>query len=340
MAERINFFDVLRGLAIVGVVSIHASGSITQINQDTIGFYCLIVWRNFWNFSVPLFLSISGYFLAKKSFVETRDYHNFISKQIPRVYWPLLFWSIIWFLLAIVNKSSISSELVKLVTFQSSGPYYFIALIVQYYLLLPILKYLANFKGLVASVIVSCIAIFLIFYIRYFSASDLPLIMYAGNFLTWLVFFVFGLYLGSGNKIIISNKNLFIGVVCFYFFSILESYFLTEWFNQPKDAVTAIKFSSFSYSLALIAYLFKNQGIIHSNLLQKVGSYSFGIYLTHMFTLNLEQRALHKFLPNLDQVLLLHQVALTAVVVLTCMIFIYLVNRLVTNKISMLIGFH
>ncbi|MFD0912559.1 acyltransferase [Methylophilus luteus] len=339
MSERIDYFDVLRGLAIIGVVTIHVSGSATQVMHAASDHYLNIFWRNFWNFSVPLFIAISGYFLAKKTFSKNGDYLNFLSKQVPKVYWPFLFWSFICFLLAVATKAPVSSELIKLLTFQSSGPYYFIALIIQYYLLLPILKHLANLKGLIASVAVSLAATYLIFHLRYISGIDLALIIYAGNFVTWLMFFILGLYMGSANRMRVSNTVLLSITAGFYLLSCLETGLLIEWFNQPQAAVTAIKPSSFIYSFALIAYLFKNINIVHSQLIKKLGGISFGIYLIHMLALGIESRISHKLLPAWVEGSFLYQIMLTGLVILTCAFAISLLNKLLSDRQSKLIGF-
>jgi peptidoglycan/LPS O-acetylase OafA/YrhL len=81
-----------------------------------------------------MFLAISGFFLAKKTIGSPREYFEFIKKQIPRVYLPLLIWSLVWLGLAVlIQNKSVVNELIKLVVFQSSGPYYFIALIIRNY---------------------------------------------------------------------------------------------------------------------------------------------------------------------------------------------------------------
>lgn len=339
MTERVSYFDVLRGLAIVGVVATHAS-SVGAFRIDTLDFYINIFWRNIWNFCVPLFICISGYFLAKKTFLEINDYKSFVQKQIPRVYSPMLFWSFVWFLLAIAKNASINSEFLKLLTFQSSTPYYFIALIIQYYLLLPVLKRYANFQGLVCSVVISIGSTLIIFYVRYYAAIDLPLIIYGGNFLTWIMFFLLGLYIGAGNNIKISNAILLINIVFFYLLSCFETYWLVELFNKPKDAVTAIKFSSFIYSFSLIIYLFQNKDILYSKVLKKLGVNSFGIYLIHMFMLNIEFRVLHKVFPDLNSASFFYQTALTLLVVFSSLIGILIVNKFISKKLSSLIGFN
>jgi surface polysaccharide O-acyltransferase-like enzyme len=336
MAERIDYFDVLRGLAIIAVIAIHASRTGIQSGEDSINFYVAILWKNIWSYAVPLFISISGYFLAKKSFYQWHDYFAFLGKQIPRVYLPMFFWSLVFLSVAMMNSNTtITNELVKLITFQSAGPYYFIALIIQYYLLLPVLKKFANVEGLIISIVISCFTVAVIFYVRYFIGIELPLIIYAGNCLTWVMFFVLGLYLGQGKQIKVSNILLISLILGFYLLSCLEAYLLVQWFHKP----TANKLSSFFYAFSLIVYLFKNKDLIRTNVLKELGRLSFGIYLVHMLVLDLESRALHKLIPMFDQDSLIHLVLLSALVVATCAIAIRVANKMLSSKVSVLIGF-
>ena len=97
MSNRIEYFDVLRGLAIIGVVAIHSSTTGFQFEHHSFNFNFTVVWRNLLNFSVPLFLAISGYFLAKKKIESLDDYLAFIKKYIARVYIPFFIWSFAWF---------------------------------------------------------------------------------------------------------------------------------------------------------------------------------------------------------------------------------------------------
>lgn len=74
--------------------------------------------------------------------------------------------------------------------------YYFIALIIQCYLLLPVLmKY--KKKGLILSCILTIVAISVITYLNQIKGLSIPLLLYAGPFPVWLAFFALGLYLGG-----------------------------------------------------------------------------------------------------------------------------------------------
>jgi len=338
--ERIGYFDILRALAIFGVVAIHSTGTGLQFSEESINFNFTVLWRNIFNFSVPMFLAISGFFLAKKRIRNSGEYIAFLKKQIPRVYIPLLIWSLVWLGLAVlIQNKPIVHELIKLVIFQSSGPYYFIALIIQYYLLLPVIKKLANNRGLILSIIISIGMTWVIFYLRYYTEISLPLILYAGNFATWLMFFILGLYLGTSAKIAISNKHLVGLILVFYALSCIESYLLIAMFHQAGDAVTAVKASSFMYSFVLIVFLFNNQNWIRSKFLKNVGEMSFGIYLIHLFALTAATQLLLRLYPSLQEFSPAYQFALIGIVMLSCFVCISAFNSFFTVKQSKLLGF-
>ena len=340
MSSRIEYFDTLRGLAILGVVAIHSSGTGLQFSDNSINFNFTVLWRNLLNFSVPMFLAISGYFLARKRLESSIDYFAFLKKQIPRVYIPLVFWSVFWLGLAVFiqNKSAVH-ELLKLATFQSAGPYYFIALIIQFYILLPVLKRLANDRGLIFSIVLSIIMTGTICYLRYYTDVSLPLIIYAGNFVTWLMFFVLGLYIGSSPKINMPNIILVTLIILFYALSCIESYILIAMFHRAGDAVTAVKASSFMYSFFLIIFLFNNRDFIKSKLLKRIGEISFGIYLIHMFALMIASRLLSHLYPSLHGITYAYQFSLISIVVLTCVLFISVFNKVFPGTQAQLIGF-
>lgn len=106
---------------------------------------------------------------------------------------------------------------------------------------------------LIISFILSCISCLIIFYARYFLKIKIPLILYAGVFPVWIVFFVYGVYL-SNHKVNINPHISIILIFVTYILSNVESYFLFLNFSMIGDAVTAIKITSFMYSLAVITF--------------------------------------------------------------------------------------
>jgi len=337
--KRISYFDVLRGVAIIGVVAIHSNGQGLNFASDSFNFNFSLLWRQAINFSVPLFLSISGYFIVKKSIKSSKEYAVFLKKQIPKVYIPCIFWSLIGFLLAVFlfGRSSLY-EFFNLITFQTFGPYYFIALIIQYYIFLPVLIKFSNMKGFIITIIISLSTTILIFYIRYYTTIALPLIIYAGLFPTWIVFFVYGLYLGLEGNIPISNKWLIFAILISYAFSCVESYYLYSQFNQAGDAVTAVKPTSFIYSLFMISFLFKNVDLINMTFLKYLGEISFGIYLLHIIILRIASKVLNSvsFIFNTQ---LLYQFGLVFFTLLISCVIIVTTKMILNKKTLKIIGF-
>lgn len=129
--ERIKYFDFLRGLAIMMVVAIHTYSS-DKGNAA-------LALRQVFNCAVPLFLAISGFFLASKDLSNKNDYFAFLKHQIPKVYIPVLIWSLPLFIIGIINGRGFLVSCLLLISCGFSI-YYFVALIMQCYVILPFLQ--------------------------------------------------------------------------------------------------------------------------------------------------------------------------------------------------------
>lgn len=132
--ERIAWFDFLRGVAILMVVAIHTFAA--TVGQGEPVDPITVLSRQVLNCAVPLFLAISGYFMAGKS--RERSWIRFWKHQIPKVYIPTLIWSVPYLVLYLWHGNEWWKGLV-LFFMCGFSVYYFIALIIQYYLLLPML---------------------------------------------------------------------------------------------------------------------------------------------------------------------------------------------------------
>lgn len=141
---RLLYFDFLRGIAICMVVAIH---TFLPCSFNNISDCIAISVRQICNTAVPLFLAISGFFLGRKELNSWQNIHSFWGRQIPKVYIPCLVYSLPIFVWGLIEKEK--SMLVNVAYFLFCGysVYYFVALIVQYYLLLPILKRFNKWGG-------------------------------------------------------------------------------------------------------------------------------------------------------------------------------------------------
>ncbi len=136
MKQRNFYFDFLRGIAIMMVIGIHTCPVLT--NFDSLESIITITFRQILNCAVPLFLAISGFFIAKKDLSSKENILKFWRKQIPTVYIPCLICSMGWFVLDIFDHgiNGVFYKLVKLLICGYSV-YYFIALITQLYIVTP-----------------------------------------------------------------------------------------------------------------------------------------------------------------------------------------------------------
>lgn len=140
MKQRNYYFDYLRAIAILMVVGIHCYNS---ENQGQIHLFV----RNLLNCAVPLFLSISGFFLGKKDLSTSKGHKDFLSVQVPRVYIPMLIWSLPFVFFNLRGGHSILSTSINFLL-GGFGVFNFITLILQYYLLLPSMNKVLNRTGL------------------------------------------------------------------------------------------------------------------------------------------------------------------------------------------------
>lgn len=278
MKERIAYFDFLRGLAIMMVVGIHTY----KLGKDS------TVVRQLLNTAVPLFIAISGYFLSQKKMENKDDYLLFLKKQLPKVYLPVLVWSLPLYALALYSGSSIIKQTILLLSCGLSI-YYFVAFIMQCYVALPIISdcISGNKRG---GVIISCLISFAwiagVMYMNTIQGKGIPLILYAGPLPCWLMFFVLGVMIGHKPE---RNYSIILPIVITilgFILSVIESDYLLD--NYGKGV--GIKPSSFIYSAGMIFLMFSNKveklvsrtGIIY-RLFIWIGSLSFGIYLIHRY---------------------------------------------------------
>ena len=323
MKERIAYFDFLRGLAIMMVVGIHTY----KLGEDS------TVVRQLLNTAVPLFVAISGYFLSQKKMENKDDYLFFLKKQLPKVYLPVLVWSLPLYALALYSGSSIIKQTILLLSCGLSI-YYFVAFIMQCYVVLPVINnYISGNKRRV--VIVSCLISFAwiagVMYMNTIQGKGIPLILYAGPLPCWLMFFVLGVMIGHKPE---RNYSIILPMVIAilgFILSVIETDYLLDHYGKG----VGIKPSSFIYSAGMIFLMFSNKvenlirrtGAIYRFIIW-IGSLSFGIYLVHCYFISFFVKRL-----PIDSWLLQWSLALFLTVV-----FILILRKLLPTKYHKYLG--
>ncbi|MDH6342249.1 fucose 4-O-acetylase-like acetyltransferase [Parabacteroides sp. PFB2-12] len=281
--KRETYFDFLRGIAITLVVFIHTTPSI-DLSEFNVYEEFNLAFRQLLNVAVPLFLAISGYFIGKKE-MKVDEKKLFLKKQLKKIYYPCLLWSIPYFVMDLYGGKNPLMAL-SLLFLCGYSVYYFIALIFQYYCISNILTKL-KLRGVIYSGIITMISIVLITYLLHIKGVSIPLLIYAGLFPVWMLFFAIGLYLGKNAK---RDYKLLPYLILFFLgwlLSIAESHFFYSYHQKGFG----IKLSAFVYAFGCIMVLFSSytESVIYNvkNLLCQlfvyIGNQSFGIYLCHCF---------------------------------------------------------
>ena len=277
MKSRNAYFDYLRGIAILMIVAIHCYDA-----HSTDSVQHLL--RNTFNCAVPLFFAISGFFLGRKDV----KYTELVMTQVPKVYIPMLVWSLPFLVSNLIAGKAIHSSLLMFLI-GGFGVFYFTAVIIQYYLLLPVMvKVVDRFKmgGVFLSFVVSGLSVATVTYHNIVSGMHLPLILYAGLFPLWSVFYITGIYLGRQ-----SNRQYPVVLpLVLMMFGLFLSQIESEYLFSNYGSGVGIKPTSFIFSLAMLFLLFsvKTETMVKKFLGQEnsflcyLGSVSFGIYLIHL----------------------------------------------------------
>ncbi len=258
--ERIVFFDFLRGLAILAVVIIHI-GDVFLLVEGANLFLIKII-NNVSRFAVPFFFIISGILLTREG-----GWLSFYRKKIIRIFLPFFLVSL---LVGLYNNSDLLSILHSFISGSASLPYYFMSVLLQFYILYPVLeKYSKKKHFLLITFLISFISFFLV---NIWVVYDIPL------FLRYLFFFAFGIYYKDKflfRDYYINNKEKLVWIVLLFWFLFYSAYFQTYFYN-----------TLYFYAPALFSLIFLFRNKINEKALKIfsfLGKNSLWIYLIHYF---------------------------------------------------------
>jgi len=306
--------NYLRGFAILSAISVHVSGNFTEMSKINLLTILYMAIDALSCVAVPAFIIISGFVLYNSYNVNFQIGHFYL-KRFKYILPPYFIFSILYTIydskihhLIIINKPlnlDLSDFLIKLLT---GGAYYhlwFFALIIQLYLLYPIIVkiyiYFENKNG---------VALFLLVAFIFGIIYDILLnnhILFLKNikFISYLFYFIFGMFMRSNYEFIkmksFSKKyyfNIFIFLLLGTFLNIVDSakeYFFYNLFSfgpgyEQIWEVFDIVVSRLYFTIIFIVMLYISIFLSKSKRLQiidKLGSYSFPIYLVHAIILNL-----------------------------------------------------
>lgn len=310
LQTRLPEFDLLRSLAIIGVVIIHITAPLDLYTHQGIFMYYLFVSLHLaQRFCVPVFIIISGFFLAYN--IDNQQNPTLVlKKRLFRIIPPYLFWSLFFYFLdlALGERTFNLFSLIKdLLTGSTVGAYYFIVLIIQFYILWWLLAKLKIWNytrlliiSLAIQILITSYLYYYLFQVHYFPVIDLMYRLIAA----WSFYFIFGLFLGKNyedtKKSLPKLRVPLILLTCIFLslsiaeFYIIDGSHLLNSINTPTGIIaakleTAISYwrvSSQFYSVAffLLIISFYNTNFLSSGssrIFKTISEYSFAIYLIH-----------------------------------------------------------
>jgi surface polysaccharide O-acyltransferase-like enzyme len=305
--KRKVYLDILNILACIAVIAIHCNGIVYQYDSNN-----SMPWKTslivetvcFW--AVPVFLMITGANLM--NYREKYDTKTFFKKRMSKVVIPFAFWIVVMIIWKMfigeleISKFSLKNILNIIFTNQEESTYYFLFLIMGIYLTLPLLSYFSKeeyrnilwYTVLVMFITKSVLPVVLkIFGISYNNDLSIQLGIY-------IIFVILG-YLLSTQDIKLKYR---IVIYILGILSVIFRYGLTYYWTIRDGVVNKTLFAYEQFHSVLLAcavFIFvKNikfskkfeEGRI-PNILMKVSSCTFGIYLIHQIVMLYEMKILN-----------------------------------------------
>ncbi len=321
---RILFLDILRILAIFAIILVHSIYSLGEtIDQTKIyswwitNMYCTIS-----RWSVPIMIMISGTLLLSPQRDESISI--FFKKRLNRIFIPLLFWSIfymVWNRFSDETDLQILTALLDIVTGNVNYHLWFLYLIIGLYISTPILRiFIKNANNVHIEYF---IFIWIISIINTYMKTrhNIGIGIEMGFFTGFIGYYILGYYLVN-TDFDKKYKNLiyilaFLGVLITMFGTYVltkEANFLNQsFYDYLSPNVMAMSIGIFIFFKNID---WKNSKIFNNltinNVIVKMSTLSFGVYLIHALILSVLRTDLITFFGPIIGVPLL---ALTTILV-------------------------
>ncbi len=321
----------LNGIAILTVILFHAAGwgftamfswahrylpvvspDFSQAGSPT--YYGLHLVEQLVVFSIPAFLFVSGFFVAFSAGKRTTLPWKTVLTRIKLLLIPYLLWSALILIVSIVQGRPFNlPDVAQSILIGSTYPsYYFVPLLIQYYLLAPLIVPLARrypiplliFTGLLQ------LTIHALIYPTILGVASPLTDFFSQSFPKWffpvrLFWFcsgvIVGFHLGQIKETILRLRPVWIGLtVAFFAIGFFEWELLTAasgqpWIEMRETVVDALYAAAF----ILMVLSLPETALPFSKTFNDWGGKSFGIYLVHSPVMEYTARAIYHFLPAL-----------------------------------------
>lgn len=290
--------DYLRAIAIIAVLIIHTTDETVELKQLTGLTFSAIYIEELVRFAVPMFVFISGFVLYNK-YKSELPMKEFYKKRFMIILIPYLIFSVIYYVvnahLGLLPTITFNLLITSIFNFNAAGHFWYIRLILTFYIFYPaIIAYYEIIKEYFGSYTFPALSLSIL--IMYFLGSFIPSFGFALDTpFKFLIYFFFGIYVNDNYKQIRQSlERLSLKMVILLSFLIISLPFFSMFLYVDQRCNTQFSQSiPYYYQLTLISnhiqhiciFILCMYLILQFNyripVLQKIGEYSYGIYLVH-----------------------------------------------------------
>ncbi len=190
------------------------------------------------HYGVQVFLFLSAYGLTKKYFNSNLDYGDFLKKRVLKLYPAFLLSIVLWAFyvglkyggpINVINDhwQSLLYKILLIANFipgelyAINGPWWFVSLIFQFYVIFPFMLYFFKKYGNVSLVVISVLGLAMAAYLQ-----PLVGIQLAGTVLIHLPELSFGIFLARHKNFTLNYLSIFIIIIIF----ILSNFYYSFWY--------------------------------------------------------------------------------------------------------------
>lgn len=319
----------VRAIAAFGIFAIHATGGFALYSEfNTNAMHLGIFLNQFFRFGTPVFMMVSGFVLFYNYRTpEEFDPIKFYKKKFIFLFLPYIIWSVGYLLFSsYMYKIPITYEVIlgfpkKIIFGEVFSHLYFIFLIVQFYIIFPLLirflsKSIKNkpVKVFICTLIIQAIILIYEFYFR--KTTSIGVINFINMYywktvLGWFFYFITGGIIAYhydkfiefvDNRIKLILFTYVISVVLF-----LGEVYLNIYITQGRDYFErygSIRPMNMIYGITTFAVLIwltrkiKDRDDFIVKLIKSFGTYSLGVYFAHPMVLEYLKIKLMSLFPN------------------------------------------
>lgn len=303
--NNIFYFDILRALATLAVITIHVNTPVMNMNYGKNMEYWWIglIINNLVRFVIPIFLVISGATLLTKEYQLIDFYKKRFSRVfIPFLFWLPAYWLFRWCMLRSWERPQTFDDIIRwgstlFVREGVSIHLWFVYMILFLYLFMPFIgKFLRKTNQKI-------IAVILIIWLLFNTLQSFGFLKIESESILFKKLFVYSLYVGYlvlGYFLHTFKPNFQPSrklAISLYFATVIIAVFTTHFLSLQNGKQTLTIMGSFTintfFQTVAIYYMFKNRDFKNKAirlLIQYISNYSFGIYFVHIMVISLFYR--------------------------------------------------